>query len=350
MPAKRYEMFYGESGTGKSEAAARIIRLMAEEAGMRARVLVGDGSRATYEYAGLIDAGIVDILDYSSRKHPLSTMELLTSGYWPEDVNDPESPLIPPSSPRKTTPNNLADVSNYVIEGLTVAGFYIMGDQPGGLAWRASRGEKIGQDSPIRVGDGEYKLVGTKTVFVPAFEGAGEFGANPPAHYGMAQKRLSGLVQRAKMLPMEYVIWTAHQRAVTDKITNETVFGPEVPGSALTLSLQRDFNNTFHFDNPAKRVKGQKDEHTEKAVDEYDPEYRVYIRDHYAGNALHTFKYKAVTRGGVTEEEMPTYFTGGPGDAIEEIYRRLKHIARQRAEKNKAMFDMARQKREAAAA
>lgn len=343
------ELFYGESGTGKSEAAARVIKLMAEQAGMRARVLVGDGSRATYEFAGLIDAGIVDIMDFSNRPYPLSTMEKLLEGWWPEDVDDVRSPLVPPSTPAKTTSNKLTDFGIYVIEGLTVAGFYIMGNQPGGLAWRSARGEKIGQDSPIRVGDGTYKTVGTKLVFEPAFEGAGEFGANPPAHYGMAQKNLSGLIQRAKVLPMEYVIWTAHQRAVEDKLSKEILVGPEVPGSALTASLQKDFNNTLHFDNPAIRVKArEKDDLTGKVGDELRSEYRLYTRDHYSANDKITFKHKAVTRGGMKvgegEDEMPEYLTGAPGDAIEEFYMRLKQIAATRAKVNRAAFEAARAK------
>jgi hypothetical protein len=348
MPAKRFEMFYGPSGTGKSEAIARVARLIAEQLGLRARVLIGDGSYATYDYAGLIEAGIVDVVNFAARKFPLSTMDLLLKGWWPEDTEDPDSPLIPPSTTAKTTPNKLSEFGVYAWEGLTVGGFYIMGDQPGGLANRAARGEKIGQDSPIRVGDGEYKTVAGKVQFNPAFEGAGEFGANPPAHYGVAQKRLSGLVQVAKMLPMEYVITTAHERAVEDNLSKEIIIGPEVPGSALTKSLQRDFNNTLHFDNPAKRIGGQKDDHTGKQVDDIDAEFRIYTRDHYSANGNITYKYRAVTRGGVTADEMPLYLTGGPGDAIEEFYMRLKKIRAARASVNKEKFEAAKAARTAA--
>lgn len=343
MAAKRVEAFYGDSGTGKSEAAARVIRLMAEATGKKARVLVGDGSRATYEYAGLIEAGIVDIMDYTARKWPLSTMQLLTEGYWPEDADDPASPLIAPSTPAKTTPNKLSEFGVYVIEGIAVGGLYIMGDQEGGLSYRSGKGEKIGQDSPIRVGDGQYVLDGTKTVFKPAFAGAGEFGANPPSHYNVAQRRILTMVDRSKMLPMEFVIWTSHQRAVEDKLSKEVVVGPEAPGGALTTGLQRIFNNTLHFDNPQKRVKigDGKDDFTQKVVDDIASEFRIYTRDHYAATPNITYKFKAVTRGGVTEKEMPDYLTGGPGDAIEEFYMRLKKLGAGRAAELKAKFEAA---------
>lgn len=166
-------MFYGQSGTGKSEALKRIARLLAEATGLRARILVGDGSGQTYD--DLVEAGIADVLDYTMRRNPLSTAQLLAEGHWPEDINDPESPLIPPSTAARTTPNVLSEFGFYGIEGAAVMGInYIMGEQVGGLAYRAAKGEKIGMDSPIRVGDGEYKTVNGKLVFTPAFEGAGE--------------------------------------------------------------------------------------------------------------------------------------------------------------------------------
>lgn len=317
---------------------------MAEGAGLRARILVGDGSGNTYD--DLVEMGAAEVLDYTLRKNPLSTCNLLAEGYWPEDVNDPDSPLIPPSTPSRTTPNNLAEFGVYVFEGAAVMGLsYIMGNQVGGFRWRAARGEKIGMDTPIRVGDGEYKTVNGKLVFVPAFEGAGEFGANNPAHYGFAQGQLLPVIQRTKMLPMEYVIWTSHERITEDKNSKELIAGPEFPGEAMTTKIQKDFHNTWHFDNPAVRARGAAtDAALGTKVDLVKSEYRVYPFAHYSANANITVKYMATTRNASANKLKP-YYTGEPGDAVEEIYMRLKELGAQRVAESKTKFEAARQAR-----
>ena len=66
-------MFYGEPATGKSEGIAAMIEQAAVEAGLSSRVLIGDGSKATYE--ALADAGIVEVLDYTTRDYPISTFQ-----------------------------------------------------------------------------------------------------------------------------------------------------------------------------------------------------------------------------------------------------------------------------------
>jgi hypothetical protein len=348
VPAKRYEMFYGDSGTGKSEGAARVAKLVAESMGLRARILVGDGSARTYEAAGLVDAGIADILDYTGRKYPQSTAMQLLEGYWPEDPNDPDSPLLPPSTLAKSNSNNLSEFGVYIVEGAAVMSNYLMGDQVGGYAYRAARGEKIGMDTPIRVGDGEYKTVAGKQVFVPAFEGAMEFGTNNPAHYGFAQGRMKTILNRGKILPMEYVIWTSHQRVVEDKLSKELVAGPEVAGEAITTKLQRDFHNTWHFDNPQARARATAtDAVTAQKVDSIKGEYRVYPTDHYSANSNITVKFKAVTRG-ASAKDLKDYYTGEPGDAVEEIYMHLKKLGAERARASGALFEAAKAKRVAA--
>jgi len=336
--ANRTECFYGEPGTGKSEAANRVAELVATETGLTTRVLLGDGSRATYEDSGLIGANIAQVLDYTARDYPLSTLEQLCEGWWPEDVDDPRSPLVPPSTPAKRTTNDLSSVGVYIIEGLSVAGTYLMGDQKGGLAYRSGRGEKIGQDSPIRIVDGDVDRLGN---FVAGSGPGGQFGANPPSHYNVAQRRVLTCVDRSKTLPMKWVIWTGHQRAVEDKISKEVLVGPEVVGGALTSQIQRVFNNTLHFVTAAKRVKGGKDAHTEKAADDLDLEYRIYTRDHYSPDGNVTFKYKACTRG-VSADVMPAFLTGAPGEAIEDFYLRIKAERLKRMEATKTAFDAAR--------
>jgi hypothetical protein len=314
---KFIECYYGQSGTGKSESIAAIIRKIYQETGKTSRVLIGDGSGATYQ--ALVEAGIVEMMDYTIRDWPLSTMSNLCEGYWPQDALDPKSKMVP------MTAEQFAKLGVYGIEGLSVAANYVMGDKKGAFAERAGRGEKIGQDSPIMLCDQERFANGQ----LDPKSGPGTlFGGNSLAHYGVAQKRILGFVEKSKGLP-GWVIWTAHERSAEDKVSNEKMIGPEVAGGALTASLSRHFNNTLHFATAVKTVK-EKDAHTEKAVDVIDTEYRIYTRDHFRAEGTSFTKYKAVTRhpdpnGKLYKVPLPLFFESDtPGASIVALYQNIK--------------------------
>lgn len=323
--AKRIECFYGQTGTGKSEAVASVIEQIYLQSGLSSRVIIGDGSRATYVDRGLVDEGIVQILDFSIRDWPTTVLAQLCMGYWPADVDDPKSPLLPPQ------PGDLLKLGVFAVEGLSVGSQYLMGDRKGGYAERASKGIKIGQDSPVFLVDAELDKNGNAI----ANTGPGNtYGGNPMSHYGFVQRRMLTNVESTKVFP-GVVIWTAHERAAQDRVSGEKMIGPEAGGEALTTSLPRYFNNTLHF---ASVAKGNtvKDDHTEKMVKELDVEYRIYTRDHYNADPTSPTmtKYKVVTRGTrpevvdgkgkVIEPGMPLYLTNSdPGAAVLEFYKRL---------------------------
>jgi hypothetical protein len=308
-------MFYGQSGTAKSENLLQIIRLVAKATGKRARIYVGDGSAATYIDSGLVGAGLVEVFSWEGRDWPISTLDQFAEGYRPADKDDPTSPLVAP------TAAELKEIGVWGFEGLSVAGNYIMGDQKGGLAYRAARGEKLGQDTPFAIVEG---VLGPGGKLIAGSGPGRTYGGNPLAHYGVAQKRLLGILERSKSLPGEFVVWTAHERSAEDKVTKETVIGPEAAGGAMTATIQRYFGNTLHHVTAEKRAM-VKDDHTGRQVDDLDVEFRIYTRDHISPTTK--AKYKAVTRGGLSEAEMPLYLTSPvPGAAIEEFYTRLRTV------------------------
>jgi len=322
LPRKMFDIYYGLPATGKSEAAAAILRQMHKESGKRARVVVGDGSMLTYQY--LVEAGVVDIMEFSSRPWPLDTMQKLVRGWWPEHSDDPESPLKPP------TPADVKELNGYVFEGISVACNYIMGNVEGGLAERSGRGEKIGQDSPIRIIEGHLD---PKTgVLIPGSGPGTTFGGNPVAHYGVAQGHITGIVQQSRGLPVQVTIWTAHESVndpEKDALVKELVGGPEVVGKALTTKIQRLFNNMPHFQSVGVRTKVD-DDHTKRKVDELDLEYRVYTRDHYNANGAINMRYKACTRA--VSEDFPQFFVGkSPGDNIIAYYTAVQEECQRKA-------------------
>lgn len=319
MPITKFiECYYGQSGTGKSESAAAVIRAHYAETGKKARILVGDGSAATY--SSLVDAGIAELADYSIRDWPLSTLSQLCEGMWPADPEDPKSKLLP------MTPAILATLGVYVIEGLSVGSNYVMGNMKGGFAWRGGRGEKISGDSPIQIIDADRNAGGG----IIAGSGPGlAFGGVTLGGYGHAQRQMLGFIEKSKGLP-GWVIWTAHEKSAEDKVTNQKLIGPEVAGGALTAAISRVFNNTLHF-STAEKTSKVKDEHTEKSVDVIDAEFRIYTRDHFRPEGNTFVKYKAVTRhpdpNGLRLEgcKLPLYFEDPtPGKSIISLYENIK--------------------------
>lgn len=327
--AARIDLFYGPSGSGKSTGIVAIIKAAFKENGKPWRILVGDGSAATYADAGLIDAGVVELADYSVRDWPLTTFKALCQGSWPREVEDPASPLAP------MTPADFKKYGGYAIEGLAVAGQYIMGDHvKGGLAYQSARGVKIGQDSPMKLVDSDYN---EKTGLPIGGTGTGEvFGGNPVAHYGFGQRQLMSAFERSKKLP-GWVIWTTHERSAEDKLSKNIIIGPEGLGEALTTNLSRHFGNTLHFTTAAK-VEKQLDAHTAKQIGVLDSEYRIYTRDHFHPEGTTMVKYRAVTRfpQGADATKLKLYYESDqPGVAVLDLYRTIADAKREAIEQLK---------------
>ncbi len=313
LPPKIFDALYGQPGTGKSECAARLVEQLYRETGKKSRLVIGDGSMLTYQH--LVDAGIAEVASFQWRIWPLDTLQKLASGWWLKDPRDPQSDLVPPSP-------SIVEVGGYVFEGLSVAAAYIMGNVKGGLAWRGGQGEKLGQDSPIRVIEAD---IDPKTGQPIPNSGPGtKFGGNPPAHYNIAQRNIVGIVQQSQGLPVQMVIWTAHEAVndpEKDALVKEQIVGPEVAGKALTANIQRVFQNTIHLQSVAKRVKVD-DTFTGRKVDELDLDYRLYTRDHFNANGTLMVRYKGCTRG--VGESFPQFFQSEePGMAVLEYYKAL---------------------------
>jgi hypothetical protein len=247
------ELVYGKSGSGKTTWWMTMAEDIFKRTGKTTRLYIGDGGFATVDGAGLVEDGIVEAFHFNNVAWPLTTVRHMGRGYWPND----KGVLVPPE------PEALAKVGLFVFEGLTVMSDYVMGSITGGLADRASKGEKIGQDSPVMVKD-------------PSGE---TYGGNAMAHFMVGQGRIREVVQLTSTLPGR-VIWTAHEKAAEDKDDgNEKIIGPAAVGKALTATIPGWFGNTIHLTGATKKVRA-KDAATGKDVDRYEIEKRAYTRDH----------------------------------------------------------------------
>lgn len=311
--ATRIECYYGESGAAKSSAIAALIEKIFRETGKSFRGYVGDGSAATYQDWGLVDVGAVHLCDYTIRDWPVTTLQQICEGMWPEDPEDPKSKM------RKLTPEELARTAGWFIEGLSVGSNYLMGNKKGGLAEQSGRGVKIGQDSPISIKDLDTSQTGA---YVAGSGPGTTVGGNPPAHYNVAQRQMLTNIERTKQLP-GLVIWSAHERAGEDSVTAEKVIGPEVAGKALSAGLSKFFNNTLHFTIATKVTGKTADATTGKSVSGVVNEYRLYTRDHMDPDGLTAVKYKAVIRTPRPDLIRDYYVSAKPGAHVIEFYEDL---------------------------
>lgn len=306
--AEQIDLFYGGPGDGKTLALIHLIAKVYNDTGKITRVYVGDGSGLGYHESGMVAAGVVQIMDFSVRDYPLTVCNQICSGWFLEDPADPSSRLVAP------TPMDLAKVGGWVFEGMSVMGSYIMGNIVGGLAYRAAQGEKIGQDSPISIQDGDDGM---------------KFGGNPMSHFGVGQRQILTDIQHSRGLPGR-VWWTTHERfSENAKVEGADRFiGPEVIGGAMTPWVSREFANTLHF-TTATKASREGDTFTGKQVNKANREYRVYTRDHGDPDGLVPVRYRAVNRCAVPSM-MPDYFVGKePGDNILAFYKTM-YAARQK--------------------
>lgn len=311
--AKAFDIYYGSPGSAKTRSIIELILHVHATTGKTAVVYTGDGSYGFYQDTGLVEKGIIRLMDFSIRDNPFETLQMCSEGLWPDEPENPTSKM------KKLPAAEFANVGLWIFEGASVAGNYIMGTKKGGLAQRAAEGDVIGQDSPIFLKDGELKI-----------------GGNAGAHYNVGQRQMLSFILRTKSLP-GMVIWTAHERiddgerggsfakgqgGVKDRISEKCI-GPEIVGKALTSSISREFRNTLHFTTASKKVQDGIDKLTGKTNYVDKTEYRVYTEDHFDPDGIVGLKYMAVVRSLNPEKIKQFYVADKPGKALLDFYKDL---------------------------
>lgn len=322
------DLYWGPPGVGKTQAIiARMVA--AAQRGQKSLAFVGDGSGVAYKASGLVDAGVLEVIQYTNWNWPSSVCRRLTEGWVPDSLDPTNDTWVP--MPKGTHYGVIA------IEGASVMGTYLMSHKKGGMAYRAAKGERLGPDAAIRYVDADLDphtglpIKGTGTDLA--------FGGHGQAHYGQTQSNVVGYIQSSAMLPAEEVIWTAHERGVTEKISQKQFVGPEVSGSAITVGLGKLFGHVLHFTTATKRTRGgAKDAHLDKNLDHLDVEYRIYTRNHVAVDGASTAEYLAISRG-VSASDMPAYLTADtPGVAVMQFYEIIARLQKTRAEEIRALL------------
>lgn len=204
LAAARTIIIYGDSGLGKSTNARFFAQYQYEMTGLPVRLVsVEDSSKTIFE--SLIRAGIVEAKFLSKPTTPVEDIRALTRGDW-------DGKMIKPG-----------EYSAYIFEGLTSMAELILAHFTE-QGW-FSREQKADQ---VKLTSGEF------------LQPASQSG------YGKAQDEILNRLKQAGMLPVNRVLWTAHEAKGTED--GQIIRGPGLVGKAATSSSQKYCGLLLHFD------------------------------------------------------------------------------------------------------
>lgn len=237
----RIIMDYGDSGDGKSTRAHSFARYYYAKTG-KPVLLVSAEDSSKLVFQDLIDAGIVKPIFLTSSQTPLVTYERITEGELPlvgetepiiRKVGGKEEVVGQKQKWRKIGPD---EFSAAIFEGLSTIAENV-------LDYLRENGR-----FPREQSDGFQ-------------DGGRTFMAASQTAFGFTQSEGLKLLRTSGMLPVERVLWTAHEAKGKDEFGGGAVRGPKLVGSAATNVVRKLVGVLLHTD----RVNG---------------EIRVYFENH----------------------------------------------------------------------
>lgn len=249
-------LLYGAGGAGKSTWCCHQGAYIWKTTGKKTRIVGMDGG-GYKPYIPLLSAGAASYLAVEKwdERNLFTTLERLSKGYWPEDVDEPNSELLPPTSvarlcplceaeiPTKDMPkacpsckkvfppgmkikrkvslqNGAEDVGLVVFEGATAFGMHLMkalkvAEPEGGMVVKLDDGGKVSQS-------GQH-------------------------HYGIGQSYLADFINNSRHIPTNYVTWTALEFRGDDGYGKPT-YGPAFPGKKMTSQAIPWFTDVIHLE------------------------------------------------------------------------------------------------------
>lgn len=206
---------YGDSGLGKSTNARFFAQMEYEKLQRPVRLVAfEDSSKVIFE--PLIGLGIVEAVFLTKAHQPLAVLRRLSRGEWP---------IFAPDGSIKSWVALKADqIAAYVIEGLT-----------------------SGSESLLEEMREEHRLLREQRT--DAFEIGGEkFAPASQSAYGFIQQEMIRALKSFGMLPVDRVLWTAHECVGSDSDTKDPIRGPGLVGKAATDSVRKYCGMLLHFD------------------------------------------------------------------------------------------------------
>ena len=218
-------LLYGDSGSGKTSQIVKLAEYIYEKHRKITRVVTWDGGGSKpIEDSGLIEAGVIKLINALNFPYALAVLKRFTRGEWIYKTKDGQKVFAP-------TPDAAWEkIGAYAFEGLSSTSDRL-------LDHISEQDEKVVFQNARYVEDGET------------------IGTNNEGHYGLIQKEMHKAVIASKTLPVEYVMWTGHVSKAEDGRTRETAYGPQLAGKKKTLVAPGWFGSCLHiqtFEEPSE--------------------------------------------------------------------------------------------------
>lgn len=225
---QRADLWYGASGTGKTENLGLAALELWEEHGLVTRFISADGGgwKPLNPYVRL---GIIQPISINVLEHPLRVVMALARGFWPIQKPDGKTVYVPVTEKviEGDEKNGIPPVGGWMAEGLTSMANKIM------IATLKDKNIKVPeQPKDCFVKDGEDEI----------WYFAGR------SNYLFVQQRVQEFVDIVNTLPFKRIILTALEAKGKDPENDEACYGPKAIGQALTGQIPSWFGDCVHLE------------------------------------------------------------------------------------------------------
>lgn len=243
--AKSTTVIFGDSGTYKTSNLGHAARYIYRKTkGKRIRLVTAEQFRPIEP---LVEAGVIDVFSITRSTNPLVSLRKLSYGWWP---NAEGTKLI-------ETPKDVLEsqVGAIFMEGLTSISDLLMEDA-------RDKQRQLGQ-TPVGK-------------FVEEDE---KFCNNPLDHYGFVQREMLARIRGFCALPVDYIIFSAHEAKGEEEVSRSPIRGPGLTGTAATDKVAKEVGNLLHFEVYSEPVE-QLDSKTKQRTTIYRTNVRAFFVPH----------------------------------------------------------------------
>lgn len=270
QPGSRADLLYGATNTTKTTQLAYAADYIRERTGKKSRLVSADPGGWDAIQSSVDDGTIQAFALIQHRANIYETMEKLTLGWWPEDVHDPQSRLLPPAQ------NGIKDIGGLFFEGLTSWCDIMM---------RTNVTDLENINVPRSIAEKENLLKSGS--FVHRF--------SSQTDYGSIQDIIAELVRNSGMLPLYRVIWTALEQKGEDDQKRPT-YGPDIIGRKATAKCGPWFGNFLHLDHVLVSEQVADPVNKDAKLTVQKPKPYMFLRNHIDPNDPTKLPWPAKTR------------------------------------------------------
>ena len=346
IAAFKADLFYGASGTIKTSNIGRVAEWYYKTTGRTSRLVSADGG-GWEPLEHLVKAGIIEAWPLRLWEHRVETLDKASQGYWPADILNPRSPLLPPSlimytamcyrcrstssnsgegllyGPSSVSPSNIVCPKCHAVPGPRDIDVHIVAKHEHNPHNDLRNVALIGIEGLTSTGDAMMEQLTHEKASLsqdPSYswvDGGTTYSGGNMSYYNFIQQRLYEFVHKSHMIPYVLkVIWTALEARGEEEATRTPIFGPAIVGKKATGKATAWFGNTLHFERVD--VVGQADANQQAKV---TSSFIMYLRNH--ADLLTKVPFQAKTRAPYSlAQELPDFM---PSEA-EKLYQKVEEM------------------------